>query len=350
MAEEETTRYSTKIPTFGGQKKDWMVFKVKLESYLAQKDMAALLSYTGEIPLDTEVWTADELATAEIQEKVRIRAMNTKAAGILLGCIVDTDTKKGKSAFELVSKQISASRGYAGGHFKNAWASMKKRYEDKGTMTTSELQKAYYDLTMKEGESPDDFVVSMELARKKLLEDAEIEIEEQQFLLDILSRLPKGETEKNFGPYQMIKRFLEPKIRDANDAFDLDDLVLELMKVHKDVYGDEDDDDDDKDTPGEKAFVGYAKNQFKGRCYKCGKMGHKGSECRSGGNSGHKNHGPKNNKNDKFKGECHYCHKVGHKQEDCFKKKSDLAARGENANKAAGRKSSCNTQPSSFHD
>jgi hypothetical protein len=340
MTDDDNTRYSTKIPTFGGVKKEWPVFKVKLESYLAQKDMAALLSFAGEIPRDDQIWTEAELATPEVQKLVLIRTMNTKAAGILLGTIVDTDTKKGKSAFELVSKQISAERGYAGGNFKLAWASMKKRYEDKGTMMSSELQKAYYDLMMKDGESPDDFVMSMELARKKLREDAAIEIEEQQFLLDVLSRLPKGETEKSLGPYQMIKRLLEPEIKDDNDEFDLDDLVLELQKVHKDGYSDDEEDvSDDKDSPGEKAFVGYTKHQFKGRCAKCGKIGHKAADCRSSGSgNGNKFHG-RNNKNNKpkFTGDCHYCHKPGHKEADCYKKKRDTGAKGESANKASGK-------------
>jgi hypothetical protein len=38
---DEETRYSTKVPTFSGKKRDWMVFKTKMESYLAQKGMLA---------------------------------------------------------------------------------------------------------------------------------------------------------------------------------------------------------------------------------------------------------------------------------------------------------------------
>jgi hypothetical protein len=140
---DEDTRYTTKIPTFSGKKKEWDVFKVKLESYLAQKDMAALLTFTGDVPLDNKTWTEEELETQEVQDLVLIRRMNKKAAGILLGCIGDTDTKKGKVAFGLVSKQIRTARGYANGNFKLAWASMKKQYEDKGIITSSELKTSY---------------------------------------------------------------------------------------------------------------------------------------------------------------------------------------------------------------
>jgi hypothetical protein len=142
---------------------------------------------------------------------------------------------------------------------------------------------------MKDGEKPDEFILKMDIARKKLLEDVEFEIEENQYLHDILCRLPKGK-ENSLGPYQMVRRLLEPRVTNEFDTFDLQDLTLELMKVHTDMYGkskddesnddDDDDDDGDKKKSGEKVFVGYTKNQFKGRCNKCGKIGHKGAECR----------------------------------------------------------------------
>jgi hypothetical protein len=65
---------------------------------LAQKDMAKLLRWEGAIPKDDEEWTSDQKKTTEVKDKIKIRAMNTKAAGILLQSIVDKDTPQGKTS------------------------------------------------------------------------------------------------------------------------------------------------------------------------------------------------------------------------------------------------------------
>jgi Reverse transcriptase (RNA-dependent DNA polymerase)/gag-polypeptide of LTR copia-type len=348
MADDEDNKHLTKTPTFNGKKSEWEFFKVKLESYLAQKDMAKLLRWDGDIPKDDEEWTSDEKKTAEVKDKIKIRAMNTKAAGILLQSIVDTDTPQGKTAFNMVSKHISAKGGYASGNFKLAWSAMTKRYENKNTTTTSELYTAYYTLMMEEDEKPDDFITKMEKAREKLRDVGE-EIEEQDFLESILSRLPKGDDEKNLGPYQVEKRLIEAKLKVPNNTYDLEDLVLDLLRVRKDVYGDEDDETVEKtdrkgskDLVGEKAFAGFGKGQFKGRCHKCGKQGHKSVDCYSkfpkknddGQSKG--NYKKNGGSSGGFKGECHYCHKPGHKKSECRKRQADLANRdgGESANRA----------------
>ena len=57
--------------------------------------------------------------------------------------------------------------------------------------------------------------------------------------------------------------------------------------------------------------------QFKGKCLKCRKVGHKAANCRSG---------------QKFNGNCHYCGKPGHRIAECRKKKRDEANGNEQAN------------------
>ena len=60
MSETEDKVY-IKVPTFDGDKEKWLIFKAKMESYLAQKDFITLLSYTGDIPKDSNIWTNDKL-------------------------------------------------------------------------------------------------------------------------------------------------------------------------------------------------------------------------------------------------------------------------------------------------
>ena len=90
---------------------------------------------------------------------------------------------------------------------------------------------------------------------------------------------------------------------------------------------------DKEDEEGEeKALAARFKKQFKGRCQKCGKWGHKSADCR-----GKTEEGENKNKEQKpkFKGDCHYCGKTGHRAADCFKKKADEASKAEATNVAA---------------
>jgi Zinc knuckle len=81
----------------------------------------------------------------------------------------------------------------------------------------------------------------------------------------------------------------------------------------------------------------YAGAQFKGKCYVCGKIGHKGANCWNRPRQGHPrfagrggrgfapsafgggNHGGHHKR---FNGTCNYCQKPGHKAIDCRLKKA----------------------------
>ena len=87
MEDIEDTKYTTKVPTFGGDKKDWPYYKAKMESYLAQKDMVELLNWEADIDRDDQLYTTEQKQDALIQKKMLVRTQNRKAAGILLGSI-----------------------------------------------------------------------------------------------------------------------------------------------------------------------------------------------------------------------------------------------------------------------
>ena len=55
MSEEMSEKIYIKVPTFDGNKSKWLIFKAKMESYLAQKDFITLLNYAGDIPKDSGI-------------------------------------------------------------------------------------------------------------------------------------------------------------------------------------------------------------------------------------------------------------------------------------------------------
>ena len=69
-----------KVPTFDGRKNQWLYFKPKFMSYLAQKDMVEILSFEDPIPRDDETWTADERKTAEVKLKMKVGTSSSRLA------------------------------------------------------------------------------------------------------------------------------------------------------------------------------------------------------------------------------------------------------------------------------
>ena len=56
MTDDEKETYSIKAPSFSGNKDDWPFFRVKMESYLVQKDCVDLLNWKQDVPKDGETW------------------------------------------------------------------------------------------------------------------------------------------------------------------------------------------------------------------------------------------------------------------------------------------------------
>ena len=100
--------------------------------------------------------------------------------------------------------------------------------------------------------------------------------------------MPKSkEKDGVLGPYQIQRRLITKEIETAfaqgsSTAYDLEDMVRDLERVHKDIHGDESEDesknDSDNDSKIEKAYPMFTK-QFKGMCRRCGQMGHKARDC-----------------------------------------------------------------------
>ena len=78
--------------------------------------------------------------------------------------------------------------------------------------------------------------------------------------------------------------------------------------------------EDDEELTEDAAFLAKFKKRFKGRCYVCGNIRHKGYECPSRS----KNKRTESNRFNK-KPICGYCGKTGHTAEACYKRQRDQA-------------------------
>jgi hypothetical protein len=178
-----------KIPTFDGDIEQLRTFKAKMQFYLARNQMGALLRWNQDIPKDTEDLTDQTNRTKK--DKLEIRQMNEKTTAILLGSI-ETDSKTGKVAFSIVKKMMKINDGYVSGDFNKAWKTMTRKYEDTDTVSQADLKKECYALMMEDDELPSYFILTMEEMRIILEEVRKYVKTDDDFMLDILTKLPEG--------------------------------------------------------------------------------------------------------------------------------------------------------------
>ena len=201
--------------------------------------------------MERDDWTPGTNTTDEEKEEVkRIQKMNQKAAGILLNSIL-TETEKGQSVFYLIEKFHDAQEGFAGGQFYKEWKALTKRYEEVESKTIADLKEDYCGARMKEDQQPSLFIVQMERMKIKMTEKGYV-IADEDFLQDILSKLPENRNSSVMNPYQIKKLFIEEKMIGAASSYKLDDLTIDLEKTFAESI---EDSKEKKSIEGEKGFL-----------------------------------------------------------------------------------------------
>jgi len=216
------------VSTFDGDKAKWPFYKKKLESCLARSGLSELLTKKVGDAAERDNCVAPSSTSDEVKEELkRIQKMNQKAAGILLNSIL-TDAEKGQSVFYLIEKFHNAKAGYAGGQFCKEWTAMTKRYEEAESKSIADLKEECYCAKMRDNQQPRLFIVQMERLKIKM-EEKGYEISDENFLLDILSKLPESKSSSMMNPCQIKKLFMKEKM---TGRCDLDMLTIDLEKTH----------------------------------------------------------------------------------------------------------------------
>ena len=336
--EEHSSKAGTRVPTFDWDKAKWPFYKKKLESYLTRSGTSELLTKKVGNNVERDDYVAPSGASDEQKEEVKqIQKMNQKAAGILLNSLL-TNAERGQSVFYLIEKFHNAKAGgSAGGQFYKEWMAMTTRYEEVESKSIADLKEECYGAKMRDDQQPSLFIVQMERLKIKMKEKGH-DVNEEDFLLDILSKLPESRSSSMMNPYQIKKLFIKEKLMSACTP---DMLTIDLEKTH--IENIEETKNKKGLNEGEKGFYTSGKT-LKGKCYNCGKMGRMGKACRGSNFKKRNNHIVSmgcNNKDKsrelkkKFMGTCNGCGKCGHKLVDCFKMKGKPNfKKGESANEA----------------
>ena len=287
--------------------KDWSTWKELFLAKIGRKDpvVRKVFNLKEEFKMTTE----DGLETQEITKN---KATMRKAYEELL-MSMDYSTSEGKAAFNIV-KRAKMSNGE--GDARLAFSRLMKRFEPKTSIERGKLLKQFYSSKCKGQEDPEAFVYEMEDLRNRIQEannGVEI-IDDDGFMNQVLNSLPET--------YDSLTEKLQADIdKKGDDKLTIEDMAEQLalkfskLRMHQGEAQDHD----------ETALVGF-NNQFKKKCYYCGKIGHKGADCRERMKNNKQNGVARPpNRNNKFR--CFFCNKPGHKKADCreWKKKQASA-------------------------
>ena len=248
----------------------------------------------------------------------------------------DPNTELGRVAFDLINGSRDAD--YPRGNLKQAWDNLQEKYRDKSVTTTVQAKREYQNHKMKAGQSPDVYINRLtELMRRYNLTIEEAKktkpnsivaklspITVHDMLADILVGIPKELSAQ-------LPR-LEKEFEDG--SLTIAEAQSQLMSIYKreKAYDEEDDNSSEtallvKVTQGLERMsndevAAVFKTVFKGNCRKCGRRGHKASDCTSGGGGGRTG---KRRAGTGFRGKCNKCGRPGHMARDCPESKHENA-------------------------
>jgi transposase InsO family protein len=336
MATGET---SIKVVTFSGKKSDWVFWKDRYMARARKKGWQALLKGQENVPTarqETNGLNADQRAIKERNEDA--------FADLLLS--MDVSKPTGKTCHRII-KTAASTTDYPNGNVTKAWEKLEKKFAPSNAPTRMELNRQFHAAEMRKHQDPDTFIDYLDELRTRM-DNAGDSIPEDKFIMHVLNKLPPE--------YEQQVVNLEERLESQN--LDMDKVRTDLQVKYQRLQARRKkrqgmDDDDESEDYEEKALAAYSK-PFKGRCHRCGKIGHKARDHKDGNNNndnGNDNGGSgRGNRNrNYFPGKCNVCGKWGHKAKDCYRRNNRHRNEGdEQANHAADEPEQSDDE-SSYH-
>ena len=301
MTEEKAIR----VVSFGGKTTEWSVWEEKFLALAGRRGYKDILQGKRTVPR-THDDDGKEIVLTGDEEKAH--EDNVRAYGDL-ALSIDTSQGAGMIAFKLIKS--TKTKSYCDGNAYEAWKSLSEKYSPTTDLSLLKLVDVFNKATMRKGSDPEGFINYLEELQVKINEIKPNKIEDDDIIIKVLN---SGSNE-----YENVLLKLEDDFQ--NKKLTVKKLKEELRVKFQRIRSQFGRGGDKQERQDEKALYVYSK-QFKGKCYSCGKMGHKGSECPDKKkNDENKNKTHRNN--DKKRIECWYCGKRGHTRSECRKKKED---------------------------
>ena len=259
---------SIRVIQFSGKSIDWPVWSEKFLARARRKKYRDIL--TGKIKVPDDKSDPDYSSILKLNEEAY--------EDIILS--IKGETEEGRVVFQLIKGAKTAN--LPDGDSYKAWSALKNKFEATTVPSRLLLKSKINNLRFKTKQDPATFVCALEdlVMQYNNAGGSWTEVDSLEHICNIL---PKQ--------YEVVIHPLEKRIGSSTDPLSLnelqDELNLKFVKMNGGKYGDDDDDEGEVglkglNSPGksQKKEVGLYAGGFKGRCFNCGKQGHKSSECK----------------------------------------------------------------------
>jgi hypothetical protein len=285
----DSTATHLKPPTYDGKKEKFPMWITRLEAVASIKGFEDALSEStmGELPVTKA--GADALDAKVTTDAPALKAVKmNKLAWAYLTMALQTE---GLIALINSTKDTAWPTGVA-------WKAIKKlkeKYQPKDFVSKVELRRKLNAVYMKDNENPSVLFEKIASIKNAFAMNGH-NIQEDELLATVMEKAPKS--------YSGI---LATETRIQANALTLQNLEDAMDAEFRIRYSGNESDTKNKGT--ELSLM--VNDNFKGKCYKCGEVGHRAADCTKREADGY-------NGRKKFKGKCNNCGKYGHKKEDCW--------------------------------
>ena len=297
---------SIRIISFSGKKEDWSVWEEKFLARARRKGYKKILKGKEKAPKDSIVIDNSNAAGKELE---RMQEANENAYEDLI-LSINTKNKSGEVAFAIIKGCKTTE--FADGDAFISWTRLLDKYASKSTPLLLKLKKEFTNSVMKNNEDPDEWITGLEATQTRIKEivpnKVHVQISDDDLMIHVLNYLPKKS-------YDIEKAACEKELEKG--TLTITNLREELRRRYdSDIKDNMSEDEEESDT------ALFAK-QFKGRCHRCGKWGHKSTECKDKDNKGKGGATKTNGGGNKNSKKCTHCGRTGHLIDQCWKKQKE---------------------------
>jgi hypothetical protein len=292
----------SKILPFNPKKTVWRIWSKQFLQRANERGYREIL--LGE---KTVVSDAESKTLKKTDGKYKTYLLNNKAYGDLMMCFMDDVN------FGIIEDAVTdvLEMGCAA----TAWKNLCNKHDPSTAATLVQLKKEFATLKLKKvSVDPEEWITELEVLRRRMRACGHI-LTDDDVIIHIISNMPRDydaicdQLENELGDEDLKKKITIQEIKNRlRNKFNK--LKLRVKSIN-----------DADETSNEKLMsIKSYKKAFKGKCFNCGKYGHRLSECTEK-KKGEDSPAPKPENGDKQDKFCTFCKKKGHTENYCWKKK-----------------------------